>query len=513
MLGDHMNCVLIFIASQQKGLFISIGKLLRDRYRVVFVAAAEDVKFEILKHLPDAEIVVRTIPAQTEYVSLEEMQRLEDDYGETFALLVSTDRALGHGYLFNVDCYPATPRRDWNSNRKFSYIAEQFGFYKNLIKEYQPVLAINLSLREVQYLVFKRAQVPIFALGLVKFGTRLFWYDCPKYTSETMKAKLASCLADERGLLEQDAPNYAIEKSAYAFNSKLRFSYRIAVAAATKHLIRDFMRLVGLRRRKKSSYGFGIWVPHAFRRIAMHNFINMIGIVPSDLLGRRVIFVPLHLEPEIALLSVSPEFNNSMEMVTWISKSAPADCVIVLKEHLSCLGNRSRQYYQRLRSLPNVQFARLDVTSWDWINTSSVVATITGTAGTEAVYFDRPVLSFGAHQLINALPTVRFADCYASTRRALRELLAIERTSPEFHKAKVALHQTLIDGSFEFPGFELSWSNTVIDEPGAATSLRYLAAKLPGQFDAEPDNMNELMLEKSRTEQARQCPACNYTNN
>jgi hypothetical protein len=469
-----MKCILLFVASLQKGFFVSVAKLMSDYCRVVFVASSDDVKDVILMHIPDAEVVVRRRPSESKLVTLAEVCRLEAAYGETFSMLIAKDRALGHGYIFNADAYPPTRRRDWNSIRKYSYLAEEFAFYEGLCEQFKPVLALTIAIHEVQHLVFNKMQVSVFALGLIKYGSRLFWYDSPKYTNVRVRDMLKENLTKISSLDCRDAPTYALEKSAHAINSQLRFSHSQAIKDAAYQVIRDVLRLTRLRPNKRDSYRFAAWIPVIFRKVGLYRYFQKHGVVPRELVGKRIIFLPLHVEPEIALLSVSPEFNNSMEMIAWISKAAPADCVIVLKEHLTCLGNRSRAYYERLRTLPNVCFARLDVTSWEWIRSASVVSTITGTVGTEAVYFSKPVLSFGAHQVINMLPTVRFADCYVSTQRALSELLALSPTEPIFHQAKVALHMALMKGSFEFPGFEASWKKAVIDLHGAAIAIRHL---------------------------------------
>ena len=51
----------------------------------------------------------------------------------------------------------------------------------------------------------------------------------------------------------------------------------------------------------------------------------------SDKKIGKYIYFPLHLEPEIALLGASPEFNNSMELATWLAKSLPVDFNLVIK--------------------------------------------------------------------------------------------------------------------------------------------------------------------------------------
>ncbi len=487
---NQMKCILLFVASLQKGFFVSVANLMNNHCRVVFVASADDVKDEIMLHIPNAEVVVRRRPSESKRVDLEEVRRLEEDYGETFSMLIAKDRALGHGYLFNVDSYPPARRKDWESGRKYAYLKEEFAFYEDLCAQYKPALALTIAIHEVQHLVFSKMQVPVFALGLIKFGSRLFWYDSPKYTNGRVREMLAENLSKDSSLDCCNAPTYAMEKSAHAINSKIRFTYFQAIKEAAYQVTRDVLRLSGLRSSKMGGYKFGAWVPVIFRKVRLYRYFQTIGVTPAALSGRKIIFVPLQVEPEISLLSVSPEFNNSMEMVAWLSKAAPADCVIVVKEHLTCLGHRSIDYYDRLRSLPNVCVARLNLNSWDWIKASALVATITGTAGIEAVYFGRPVLSFGAHQLVNLLPTVRFASCFDATRRALTELLAINLIDYTFNRSRAALHEALIGQSFEFPGFEASWKSTVLDLDRAALALRHLRATADGLDEIFPANLS-----------------------
>ena len=149
-----------------------------------------------------------------------------------------------------------------------------------------------------------------------------------------------------------------------------------------------------------------------------------------------------------------------MEMIAWISKNAPADMIIVLKENPVSFGVRSKWYYNQLRQIGNVVWAKPEINSWEWLKVATVVATITGTAGTEAVMFKRPVLSFGKHQAINLLPTVRFANNFESVGSGLDDLLAIASDDSTFELSRRAFFQAQIDCSFELKGFSNTFKTT-----------------------------------------------------
>jgi hypothetical protein len=200
--------------------------------------------------------------------------------------------------------------------------------------------------------------------------------------------------------------------------------------------------------------------------------------------NRRVIFFPLHFEPESSLLALSPELNNSMEIITWISKAAPADTVIVVKEHPDCFGVRSRHYYDNFRKMANGVLAHPETTSWEWIQKSSVIATITGTAGLEAVYFKKPVLSFGKYQMINRLATVRYANTYETVKAGLDDLLNLEPDDGRFEKCRKALHRALLSVSVEIPGFERIYESCEMHTDMAKALVDNLREQFPSAFES-----------------------------
>ena len=143
-----------------------------------------------------------------------------------------------------------------------------------------------------------------------------------------------------------------------------------------------------------------------------------------------------------------------MELISWISKSLPADTILVIKEQPHAYGIRSRRYYENYRKMANVALASPEISSWEWIKQSRIVATITGTAGIEAVYFEKPILSFGKHEIINYLPSVRYANNFESVKKAIEELIALPPDDLSFRKSKTALYNAQIESSFEIPGLE-----------------------------------------------------------
>jgi hypothetical protein len=241
--------------------------------------------------------------------------------------------------------------------------------------------------------------------------------------------------------------------SAYKIK-KVSFLYTKACKELIRRFPQEILKKITGYYKKNQGYKFLGWYRPIFMRPYFFKYFQRIGKKPEELTGYKLIYFPLHLEPEIALLSISPEFNNSMELITWISKSLPADALLVVKENPLSFGIRSKQYYDNLRRINNVVLSYPDISSWQWIRSSNITATISGTAGIESVYFERPVISFGKHQIINHLPTVRYVYNYDTTRDAISELLSLSHNDKMFKISKEALYHAQMKVSFEMPGIE-----------------------------------------------------------
>ena len=474
-----MKKVLIVVRSQQKGMMIALGKELSDRYEPVFVAQDENVRALVLRNLPGAVVELEpdfNVPREGDVLA--QGLRYEERYGERLSMLCSYDRALGKGYLFNIDRYPDIGRSMWSAERKYAALINCFEYYEGLLEKHSPGLVMSLVVDKRLSLLTDKASVPYFGLGLVKYKNRQFWYDRPEYVSELYRERVRRRLEEYGEQARDEEVPYEQEVGSHYVNSRLRFSYKASLRQAARMIVAETSKhLRGLA--KVDSYAYLGWLPSLFRKVSMFRYFERHGKRIGDLAGKRIVYFPLHLEPEIALLYVSPEFSNSMEMIAWISKALPADSVLVLKEHLTCLGMRSKRFYEMLRRIPNVVLAHPEETSWDWIEASSVVATITGTAAVEGVYFDTPVLSCGRHQIVNLLPTVRFANDYLSTREALNDLMAMPPSSELFHKAKWALYKAQLDVSFELPGYEKTYGGLKMETDMARIAVRALYSCYP----------------------------------
>ncbi|MFW5891423.1 MAG: hypothetical protein ACOCUI_04310 [bacterium] len=116
----------------------------------------------------------------------------------------------------------------------------------------------------------------------------------------------------------------------------------------------------------------------------------------------KYIFFPLHYQPE---RTTSPEGNIFVYqwlVINMISKLLPKDWNIYVKEHpsqfkkaLKGQQGRASYFYDQVLEFDNVKLVDLDIDTFDLIDNSEAVVTITGTAGFESLVRGKPVILYG----------------------------------------------------------------------------------------------------------------------
>lgn len=111
----------------------------------------------------------------------------------------------------------------------------------------------------------------------------------------------------------------------------------------------------------------------------------------------------LHYQPEGTTLPYGQEFSQQWLAISRLRMAMPYETTLVVKEHPGMFlrgmlrpGVRNRQFYDAIAALPNTVLANINQDSFDLVDHSSCVVTITGTAGFQAIARGKPVIVFGA---------------------------------------------------------------------------------------------------------------------
>ena len=110
----------------------------------------------------------------------------------------------------------------------------------------------------------------------------------------------------------------------------------------------------------------------------------------------RFVYFPLHLQPEATTSPMGGVFVEQGLAVETLARALPPGWKVVVKENpAQRYAKRDRGFYQHLGSIPQVHLVHRDAPTFDLIERSEAVATITGTAGWEALFLGKPSIVFG----------------------------------------------------------------------------------------------------------------------
>lgn len=135
-------------------------------------------------------------------------------------------------------------------------------------------------------------------------------------------------------------------------------------------------------------------------------------------------FFPLQFQPEEQIDVISGYFNNQIETARLTAQSLPGDMVLVVKEHPSMIGRRSRAFYDKIARSPNVKLVAPDVDAKAIIKGADIVLAPSGTVLMEAALMKIPAIQFGEMGITKLLPNVTHHTDFPSLSDKIVEVLS-----------------------------------------------------------------------------------------
>ena len=115
----------------------------------------------------------------------------------------------------------------------------------------------------------------------------------------------------------------------------------------------------------------------------------------SELPRRPYVFFGPNYQPESTTLASSPVWSDMLAIIRILSVSLPSGYQLVVKDHPMIGGNRPTYFYRQVMDLPNTVLLPEKYPTLQVIKKSSMVSTLTGTVGFQALMRDKPLLLFG----------------------------------------------------------------------------------------------------------------------
>ncbi len=176
-------------------------------------------------------------------------------------------------------------------------------------------------------------------------------------------------------------------------------------------LEKSFDKLI-LKKQEEFSHVGNYVHRHLKMVVNRYRFLKLYKPLPE---GKKFIYYPFHVPIDMALTLRSPEFLDQYALVDYLSRGAPKDCLVVVKEHPAMIGFLS---YPRMKELckhnDNLIFLDPSVNNLDLMKKASAIVTVNSKSGAEAIIQKKNVISLG-HSFYSDSKMVTFC-------RLLREL-------------------------------------------------------------------------------------------
>lgn len=130
--------------------------------------------------------------------------------------------------------------------------------------------------------------------------------------------------------------------------------------------------------------------------------------------SRKYVYFPLHYQPEASTLVCALKYEKQLMFIDSWAKSLPADTLLYVKEHYAILGHRDISFYKELKKYPNVVLIDPWENSRKLIENAVAITTLTGTAGWEAMLFQKPVFLGGNVYFDVAPGVIKVNDIYGN---------------------------------------------------------------------------------------------------
>lgn len=384
------------------------------------------------------EVINDQLDGRDEYDYEEILSRAseyEARYGITLMRqLILPDRVLGRAYMQGGLGHPvAKLYKKLNSQTALRACVYSCERIEALAESYPPGMVVKYGaaggLHHKPIALFCSVNdVPFRGLVASRFGGNYYWTVDEFENSpgiEACMAKLPAADDETINRVNRDlTPNSLATSEHFLADMRRTMSHRHAVRQILYLILqRIYWRLRGYN---KGSYTYTLgavisqhWrTPKHWRRLDREAIRDI-----TSYEGRRLIYVPLQTEPEASISSLTPEHSYQLTTLSEISLAAPADAIIVAKEHIWQMGRRSDGFYEAIRDMPNVVLGHPTMNSLDLIRRSDLVCTITSSAGHEAAALGIPVVYFCKHGYIHGLDHVH-ACTGLSNIEVIREALA-----------------------------------------------------------------------------------------
>jgi hypothetical protein len=292
----------------------------------------------------------------------------------------------------------------FNHDEILSILEKHCKLYEEILDSVKPeFLLVNLITRLPNYLLFRMCKskgIKVITLEWAKFGGRtLICQEIDRADGldnmNIVSSENTRTFEELKGYLKKNKPYSGFESKPTKKLSKLKKLKDFSLFLLNP-INSDYQKMyVNYGKSKWNLLTKGSRTSLKIKKNLAQNFFdkNLKNKIDEQ---QPFLFFSLQSEPERDLLVLAPYYSDQITIIKQIAKSLPVGYKLFVKDHpiMSEIGWRNIEYYKQIMALPNVTLLHPSIKSNEIIKKCSVVLTIAGTPGFEALFEQKPVIVF-----------------------------------------------------------------------------------------------------------------------
>lgn len=290
----------------------------------------------------------------------------------------------------------------FNHEKRIEILGKEIAFWRSILEAHKPDYIVNetvaIEISEVLAIEAKRLNIKILNSLCSVFSDSFYWKPDPFLGSIEDISRVRASKEDlekaEKYYLKVVESNY---KPAYVLGLPPAKRYSLKRMGGTVY--RDFLlyfKKTKLKRSKRFKYEDGYSSsPFKNTKRFFNRFFYSYDCL-SSYNKKRIVFFPMHFEPEATLFHFAEEYQNQEHTIDMIARALKANQYLAIKEHPQQKGALLDKRFRDLKKRhSNLIFVPAETPSQNVINICEAVVTLTSTAAWEALIYGKPVFVLG----------------------------------------------------------------------------------------------------------------------
>lgn len=325
-------------------------------------------------------------------------------------------------------------------SKRLEILGKEITFWRNILESLKPNFLVNetvaIEIAEVMAIEAERLNIPFLSSLLGFLPNTFYWKPNPFHGTLNDLSHIKPSIDDIKKA--QEYINNVIEKNQRPFYIAESLKYeRYSIKTFIGSIYHDTLsyfhekkihyKIKPFHYEDNTIFYFQLAKQFLNSIFYSHNFYSKF----SDLADKKIIFYPLHIEPEATLNYFSEEYCDQAATIENIAKIIKTNQYLIIKEHPQQAGALLQRNFRNIKKrYSNVIFLPSEISSFEILKKCDAIVTLTSTAAWEGVILGKPVFVLGK---------IFFDQCYGVTKindfkQLKEEIRSINYHCPEKEK-------------------------------------------------------------------------------